>query len=82
MIKLVSYYNSDKIKISKSLTRSILISIYVHTIILSYIISQEVIQYRKEYQRTEDRREFDLNDPDYKKKDKPSRVGTSHCTGM
>ena len=38
------------------------------------IITQELTQYRKEYQRTEDRREFDLNDPDCKRKDKPARV--------
>jgi len=38
------------------------------------MISQEVIQYRKEHQQNEDRREFDLNDPDYKKKDQPARV--------
>ena len=32
------------------------------------------MKYRGEYQRVEDRKEFDLNDPDYKKKDKPARV--------
>ena len=42
----------------------------------NYVIIQEVTQYRKEYQRPEDRREFDLNDPDYMKKDKPARVST------
>ena len=40
------------------------------------MILQEVTQYRKEYQRPEDRREFDLNDPDYVKKDQPARVST------
>lgn len=32
------------------------------------------MEYRKENQRTEDRREFDLNDPDFKQKDLPARV--------
>jgi len=36
------------------------------------------VKYRTEYQRVEDRKEFDLNDPDYKKKDKPARV-SSNC---
>ncbi|XP_065900923.1 RIB43A-like with coiled-coils protein 2 [Dysidea avara] len=37
-------------------------------------LNQELVKYRGEYQRVEDRKEFDLNDPDYKKKDKPARV--------
>ena len=31
-------------------------------------------EYRREHQRVQDRREFDLNDPEYKKKDLPARV--------
>ncbi len=37
---------------------------------------QALIDYRKEHQRDEDSREFDLNDPDAKKKDLATRVCT------
>ena len=33
-----------------------------------------LVEFRKENQRAEDRREFDINDPDFKKKDLPARV--------
>ena len=32
------------------------------------------MEFRKEYQRPEDRREFDINDPDFKRKSVPARV--------
>lgn len=37
-------------------------------------IQLEINKYRQNYQRPEDRREFDLNDPNYKKKLLPARV--------
>ena len=33
-----------------------------------------LVEYRKENQRMEDRREYDINDPDSKLKDIPARV--------
>ena len=41
-----------------------------------FVVVQELVKYRTEYQRVEDRKEFDLNDPDYKKNDRPARVST------
>ena len=38
------------------------------------ILPQSLTEYRKEHQRQQDRREFDLYDPDSKKKDSPARV--------
>lgn len=37
-------------------------------------IQQEINNFRLNYQRKEDRREFDLNDPDYIKKSLPARL--------
>ena len=37
-------------------------------------LSKSINHFRQEHQRPEDRREFDLYDPDGKKKDKPARV--------
>lgn len=45
-----------------------------YLIVLIVSISQSLVEYRKENQRIEDRREFDLNDPDFKQKDLPARV--------
>ena len=53
--------------------RPIRISLYGQCVILSPL-SQSLINYRKEHQRIQDRREFDLYDPDSKKKDLPARV--------
>ena len=39
----------------------------------AHLSLQSLTEYRKEHQRTQDRREFDLYDPDYKKNDKPAR---------
>lgn len=36
--------------------------------------TQSLVEYRKEHQQARDRREFDLYDPDSKKKDLPARV--------
>ena len=33
-----------------------------------------LVEFRKEYQRPEDRNEFDINDPDFKRKSVPARV--------
>lgn len=38
------------------------------------LLLQSLTEYRKEHQRRQDRREFDLYDPDSKKKDTPARV--------
>ena len=38
------------------------------------MLTQSVVEYHKEHQKTRDRREFDLYDPDSKKKDLPARV--------
>ena len=35
---------------------------------------QSLVEFRKEHQKTIDRREYDLYDPDSKKKDLPARV--------
>ena len=40
-------------------------------------LKKELTDYWRENQRVEDRREFDLNDPNYKKKDLPARVSYS-----
>lgn len=37
-------------------------------------LNKSLNDYRKTFQRKEDTREFDLNDPDILKKDKPARV--------
>lgn len=37
-------------------------------------LKKELNTFRSEHQRPEDTREWDLNDPDYLKKDKPARV--------
>lgn len=37
-------------------------------------LKKEMVTFRMEHQRPEDTREWDLNDPDYLKKDKPARV--------
>ena len=51
---------------------------YTHThthtyTLLSLSSSQSLTEYRKEHQRKQDRREFDLYDPDSKRTDKPAR---------
>lgn len=44
-------------------------------VVVSVIVFvQSLNDYRQEEQRVVDRREFDLNDPDAKKKDLPARV--------
>lgn len=40
-------------------------------------LKKELTDYWKENQRMQDRKEFDLNDPDYKKKGLPARVSFS-----
>lgn len=37
-------------------------------------LEQEINNFRQNYQRPEDRREFDLNDPNYVKKSLPARL--------
>ena len=37
------------------------------------MLQQSLTEYRREHQRKEDRREFELYDPDSKRKDKPAR---------
>ena len=37
-------------------------------------LKKELTDYWRENQRPQDHKEFDLNDPDYKKKDLPARV--------
>ena len=37
-------------------------------------LEKSINEFRKEHQRPEDRREFDIYDPDGKKKDTPARV--------
>lgn len=37
-------------------------------------LKKELVDFRYEHQRPEDTREWDLNDPDYLKKDQPARV--------
>lgn len=37
-------------------------------------LEKSINDFRSEHQRPEDRREFDIYDPDSKKKDKPARV--------
>ena len=51
-------------------------NIFMHTIFSHNAASllQSLTEYRKEHQRRQDRREFDLYDPDSKKKDTPARV--------
>ncbi|XP_021203168.1 RIB43A-like with coiled-coils protein 2 [Bombyx mandarina] len=45
-------------------------------------IGLEIDKYRQNYQRTEDRREFDLNDPDVLKKQLPPRASDGDPVGM
>ena len=40
----------------------------------NFLFVQSVVGYRKEHQKARDRREYDLYDPDSKKKDLPARV--------
>ncbi|KAI8441057.1 hypothetical protein MSG28_009324 [Choristoneura fumiferana] len=45
-------------------------------------IDLEIDNYRQQYQRPEDRREFDLNDPDVLKKQLPPRASDGEPVGM
>lgn len=45
-------------------------------------IGLEIDEYRVRYQRPEDRREFDLNDPDALKKQLPPRAGDDMPVGL
>lgn len=45
-------------------------------------IGGEIDSFRQKYQRYEDRREFDLNDPEVLKKQLPPRAGDDNPVGM
>lgn len=45
-------------------------------------INMEIDSFRQKYQRPEDRREFDLNDPEVLKKQLPPRASDGDPVGM